>query len=363
MKKMILLLLLLPLQMVAQRCQAPMPANIFKQNLNQLALQANDQLKLQLAKNILQGSCLLSAQVKDLAMVFAGDYYRFEFCKKAYKHVYDPGNFFDVYDAFANLSNALRLYDFVSRQEPPIIVDPNPVPPPPTTPHSWYPDLGYPVAMGYRGATGCTVPLADNDFDVISKPVTLQKNDASRRAEGMKLVMGNCLSLGQLMKLSTLFELESNRLTFMKEAFPKIYDVENYSYGTEVFTHVPYKNDWLAYCPPIIDSFNPSQPPPPPVPVCEVTAPEFDDIKKSIANVSVNSTKVTLAKQIISTKKCFTVKQIAGIIELFSVESARLEIALYSYDFCINTGNYYQLTESLYTTSSKDKLLEFIKSK
>jgi len=44
--------------------------------------------------------------------------------------------------------------------------------------------------------------------------------------------------------------------------------------------------------------------PPPPVIICEVTTPDFDDIKRSIHNVSVNSTKLTLAKQIISTKKC-----------------------------------------------------------
>ena len=336
-----------------------MPANMFRQNLNQLALQPNDQQKLQFSKNILQGSCLLSSQVKDMAMVFGGDYYRFEFCKRAWKHVYDPGNFFDVYDAFGNLSNALRLYDFVNRQEPPVVIDPNPTPPGLQT---WYPDLSYPIALGYRGATGCNIPLADNDFEVMCKPVVMQKTDAGRKNEALRMASVNCLSLGQVMKLATLFELESNRLAFMKEAFPRVYDLENYSYGTEVFSHVPYKNDWLAYCPTLLDTQSPP-PPPPPVVTCEVTAADFEDIKRSIGNVSVNSTKVTLAKQIISTKKCFTVKQIGGIIELFSVESARLEIALYSYDFCINTGDYYQLTESLYTTSSKDKLLEYIKSK
>ena len=350
---------MIPFISSAQRCQTPMPANMFRQNLNQLALQPNDQQKLQFSKNILQGSCLLSSQVKDMAMVFGGDYYRFEFCKRAWKHVYDPGNFFDVYDAFGNLSNALRLYDFVNRQEPPVVIDPNPTPPGLQT---WYPDLSYPIALGYRGATGCNIPLADNDFEVMCKPVVMQKTDAGRKNEALRMASVNCLSLGQVMKLATLFELESNRLAFMKEAFPRVYDLENYSYGTEVFSHVPYKNDWLAYCPTLLDTQSPP-PPPPPVVTCEVTAADFEDIKRSIGNVSVNSTKVTLAKQIISTKKCFTVKQIGGIIELFSVESARLEIALYSYDFCINTGDYYQLTESLYTTSSKDKLLEYIKSK
>ena len=137
--------------------------------------------------------------------------------------------------------------------------------------------------------------------------------------------------------------------------------MENYSYATEVFSNMPYKNDWLAYCPTIIEPV--VTPPPPPVVICEVTSQDFEDIKRSIGNVSVNSTKLTLAKQIVSTKKCFTVKQIAGIIALFSIESSRLEIALYSYDYCINKGDYYQLTESFSTTGSKEKLLEFIGSR
>src|SRR5687767_114418 len=114
MKKILLALVFFSSHSLAQICQNPMPAPAFKQKLNQLALQPNDQQKLQFSKNILQGACLLSTQVKDMAMVFAGDYYRYEFCKRAWKHTFDPGNFYDVYDAFASLSAALRLYDFVS---------------------------------------------------------------------------------------------------------------------------------------------------------------------------------------------------------------------------------------------------------
>lgn len=361
MRKLFFLLLFIPILSNAQNCQSPMSAGVFKQKLNQLALQPNDQQKLQIAKNMLQGSCLLSSQVKDFAMVFTGDYYRLEFCKRAWKHVFDPTNFFDVYDTFGNLSNALRLYDYINHQEPPIIVDPGPAPLPPG-PQPWYPNLAYPAVGGYRGETGCNLPLSDNDFMVLSKPVVLQKTDLARRTEGMKLVATNCITIGQAMKLATLFELETNRLVFLKEVYPKLYDLENYTYASEVFSNIPYKNDWLAYCASIIDAPT-LQPPPPPIVLCEVPPQDFDDVKKSIANVSVNSTKLTLAKQIISTKKCFTVRQIAGITDLFAVESSRLDIVLFSYDYCINKADYYQLTESLNTTGSKNKLLEFLNTK
>lgn len=350
-----MLVLATQLSVNAQRCPSPMPANIFRQNLNQLAMKPNDQAKLQFSKNMLQGACLLSSQVKDLAMVFAGDYYRFEFCKRAYKHTYDPGNFFDVYDAFGSLSAAMRLYDHVSR------FDRNETLPVPQPAGPWYPDLSYPVAAGYKGLTGCQLPLSDNDFEVLAMGVVAQKTDAARRAEALKFMAGYCLSMGQMMKLATLFELESNRLAFMKEVFRKVYDLENYQFATEVFSHLPYKNDWNAFCssqvaPPVVE-------PVPPVVVCEVTAQEFSDVVRSINSVAVNSTKLSLAKQIISSKKCFTVRQIGSIMDLFAIDSSRLEIALYSYDFCTNKGDYYQLTEKLVTTSNKNSLLDFLKGK
>ena len=100
-----------------------------------------------------------------------------------------------------------------------------------------------------------------------------------------------------------------------------------------------------------------------PLETCEVSVQEYNQIKNSLKNVSVNSTRVTMAKQIIETKKCFTVDQLRGIVKLFSVESSRYEVAEFGYDYCIDPGNYYQITEEFNTTSSKNKMLEFLNSK
>lgn len=361
MRNILLIILLLTVgKAYSQNCPAPMPANIFKQKMNQLALQPNDQQKLQMAKNILPESCLLSSQIKDLAAVFNGDYYRLEFCKRAWRHAFDPSNFFDVYDSFSGFSSALRLYDYVSKANE--IPGPDPHPHPgPTPPVTWYPNLPYPTPVGYKGVQGCALPMADTDFEFLMRPVILLRNDASRRTEALKLILNNCVSMSQAMKIATLFDLESNRLTFLREVFPKIHDLENFSYATEVFSNTPYKNEWIAYCHTVIPPAN--NPPAPPVVTCEVTSQDFEEIKKSIDNVSVNSTKLSLAKQIISTKKCFTVKQIAAIISLFSIESSRLEIAFFSYDYCINTADYYQLAETFSTTGSKNKIIEFLDQK
>lgn len=334
-----------------------MPAPFFREKLSQMASLPNDQQKLTFAKSVAAENCFLSLQVKEMALLLSGDFYRFEFCKKACRKINDTNNIYDVYDVFSKMGTAIKLYDYLNRNqnETPPVPDPAP-------PASWYPNLIYPTPGNYSGTKGCNFPIADKDFELLSQPVRQQKNDQMIRAEAMKLISANCLSIGQLMKISSLFQLESARLQFMKDGFTNIYDMENYSYAAEVFSHVPYKSEWIYFC---SDNIEVPEMDPPPLPVvpCTVSTKEYDEVKLSIQKVAVNSTKLTLAKQVIAAKKCFTVRQIAGIIDLFAVESSKLEVALYSYEYCINAGDYYQLTESMYTTSSKDKLLEFLKNK
>jgi hypothetical protein len=353
----IFILILLPFsKVIAQPCYNPMHAEQFRQKLHQLALQPNDQQKLNFAKNVVSTSCLLSSQVREFAMAFGSDYYRFEFCSLAWRKTFDPVNFFDVYDAFTHFSSALRLYHYANSQVTALPVTSTPPPPP----ANWYPDLPYPSYIGYKGMAGCPTPLADRDFEILSRSVVMQNSDAGRSNEIVSLSRTQCLSVSQLMKLATLIGMESNRMNLMKSVFRSVYDLENCVVAAEVFSHAPYRQEWGAFCSSVLPAPVPA---PEPVPVCEITAAEFSDIKKSIAAVSVNSTRLTLAKQILSTKKCFTVRQIGDIMNLFSIESSRLEISLFAWDFCINRDNYYQLTEYFSTTSSKNKLLEFINSK
>ena len=212
----ILLCLIFVKQVHAQPCKVPMATQVFKSHMSQLALMPNDNERLKYSKNMFQESCLLSSQVKDFAIVFTGDYYRYQFCKKAWKHTFDKENFYDVYDSFIHLSNAIRLYDFVNHQTDQVSE--------PLSPHSeiWYPEISYPTANGYKGITGCDLPMADYDFDKLSEPVRKQNTDNNRRTEALKLIYAECTSISQAMKLASLFELESHRLSFLKEIFPKL---------------------------------------------------------------------------------------------------------------------------------------------
>ncbi|MEO8149818.1 MAG: DUF4476 domain-containing protein [Bacteroidia bacterium] len=321
----------------------------FNSKYAQLAKQQGDRYKLDFCTELMRNKCLTSMQVKQFAMLFNNENSRLQFAGEAFLHTVDAQNYYEVYDAFKNFSTAFKLHDIIygtSIPAPPkVVVIPEP------------PHLIFPLCDNYKGPKGCGLPLADNDFELISKGIGNQPNDMLRAQAALNLIKANCISMAQLMRLCMGLEMESNRLAFLKEAFAKVYDQGNYSYAAEVFSHIPYKNDWMDY------AENKLTPTLPPVVVCTVTPAEFDQIKSSINKESVSSVRITITKQILSAKKCFTCVQVKEIVNLMSFESGKVEIAKYAYDFTIDKENYYTVADAFSFSSSKEDLMKFIKGK
>lgn len=324
----------------------------FQQKLTLLGNKPTDEVRLTYARSFLDTKCFTSLQVKQMALTFRNDAFRLQFTKAAYNATADKKNYYDVLDAFKTFSAAMRLYHFMDRH------DGSPDPDPAPAPESPFPALPYPLYDNYRGPTGCNLPLTNNDFDVLIISVINQPDDIQRMNAGRSFVQNNCLSMAQFMKLSSLIQLESNRLKFMKDQFLRIYDLENYTYASALLTSGPYQNDWNAFASASLT--NPA--PPHPLP-CLVSPAEFAQAKKAIENESFNNTKITLAKQIIETKKCFSALQIKELVETISFESGKLDLAKFAYDYCIDPGNYYFLNDAFSFSSSKEELMNFIKNK
>ncbi|MCX6271989.1 MAG: DUF4476 domain-containing protein [Bacteroidetes bacterium] len=334
-------------------CTTPMPTARFRQKYDMIVSLSSEVQRLNRAKGLAKDEYLSSSQVKELADLFINDYNRLDFVQTAYGHITDKENFYEVYDAFAYLSNAMRLYDFVhSVQQPP--------PPPPlvvvTEPQ--FPALNYPDYNNYMGPSSCHPPLAENDFIVIIKEVFNQNSEAARLLIAGQVVQSNCLSTAQVMKTASLLSLENNRLSLVKTAFGHTYDVGNYTSLTQLFTHLPYRNSLMEFI-----NENATPPPPPPPPPCSVNHEELTQVLESINKQSFNSTKVTVAKQIIIAKKCFKTSQIKEILKLFSFEDSKLEMAKFAYDFCTDKQNYFSVNDVFSYSSSVEELAKFVNGK
>lgn len=203
--------------------------------------------------------------------------------------------------------------------------------------------------------------MSDNDFMVLVNPVVDQQGDLNRMNFATQFIQSNCLSMSQLIMLSTLMQLDANRMKLLKQNLPKCYDIQNFSFADQLFSTQAYKIDWNAFGDATVKSLLP--PPIPVAPICVVTDADMNSIISTIKNLNFSSTKISTAKQIIQSKKCFTVSQIKSIVLLMDFEADKLEVAKYGYDYTIDQQNYYQMTDVFDFDSSSNDLLAFLKTK
>lgn len=88
---------------------------------------------------------------------------------------------------------------------------------------------------------------------------------------------------------------------------------------------------------------------------------DFSDAKEQIKKEWFENSRVSVAKQVIDGYN-FTTSQVKEIMNLFTFEDNKLEIAKYAYMKTVDRQNYYQLNDALTFQSSKDELARFIRN-
>ena len=89
---------------------------------------------------------------------------------------------------------------------------------------------------------------------------------------------------------------------------------------------------------------------------------DFTSVKQSISSKSFEDSKLTIAKQVISSN-CLLCSQVKEIMLLFSFENTRLDFAKYAYGYTYDIGNYFKLNDAFTFESSIDELNSYINSK
>lgn len=86
---------------------------------------------------------------------------------------------------------------------------------------------------------------------------------------------------------------------------------------------------------------------------------DFQSVKQSIASKTFDDTRLTIAKQVISSN-CLLSDQVKEIMLLFTFEDTRLELAKYAYGYTFDIGNYYRLNDAFDFESSIEELNDYI---
>lgn len=338
-----------------QRCDVPLPDYVFRQKYKSVTLQQTEDRKLQVAAAIAVNNCLSVDQIKSISMLFIDDFNRLDFVKAAWRNAVDKENFYFVYDDFAYFSTVFMLHDYIREMEanptdylppyePPVVLN--------------FPMLDYPAYENYRGPSHCHYPIREEEFLKLASQVAGNTSEASRMLLLAQIAQNNCLSVSQAMKFATMIGSELSRLNFMKSAHPSIFDLGNLPFGAQLFSHIQNKSAYNEFI---------SQPVPGPgtviPPPCIVSAEDFSNIRESIKRENFNSTKLTIAKQIIRSKQCFTTRQISELVKLFSFDDTRLELAKFAYEFTTDRENFYQIADVFTFSSSKEDLMKFLETR
>jgi hypothetical protein len=335
-------------------CNQPINNFAFQQRKREIQNQGSDAQKLTNTRQFLEGNCLSSLQVKELADLFQDDYSRLEFAKNAYLRTFDRPNFYEVYNSFQYFSTVFILHDYIAEIK--------------MNQGNWnnnpnnnnprgalnFPNLIYPNHLDYAGARRCENPLNDNDFYRLAWEISNLPNENSKIDKMNALTSQNCMTTGQLMRLATLLANENNRLEFLKRAYNQVYDAGSYSQAVQVFSNQSNQQNLLAFLGiNANNNFNP----------CALTAQEFADVRGRISREPFNNSKLNLAKSLIRIKKCFTAQQIKEIVKLFTFGKDQMDVAKFAYEFTTDTTNYYIISDVFTFASDREEFMKFVESK
>lgn len=95
--------------------------------------------------------------------------------------------------------------------------------------------------------------------------------------------------------------------------------------------------------------------------VSGMSSSDFESAKSSIKSKSFEDSKMTMAKQVIK-NNCLTTAQVKEIMEIFSFEETKLDLAKFAYDRTVDPNNYYKLNDAFTFESTIEELDKYIES-
>ena len=343
-------------------CRIAVSTMQFQQLKRNVLAQNNPAARYQAASQLVQKNCLNTSQVLELLGYLSEDNDRLGLAMDAYPRLVNKEDVYDIYNAFAYFSTAFRFHDYVfginNQPVEPVQVQVQAVPKPAPLQIAFAP-LIYPDPYSYQGKRYCTAPISEADFMVYAREIAAQPNEPSKLDNAGRLIQNACLSAAQCMKIATLLSIENDRLTFLKLAYPKVYDEGNFDQAVQVFGHQPNQQALMAF----VSNYRATvgQPVPPP---CQLTDAIFSQMKTSFARENSSSSRLSIVKDQLPRYSCYTSAQIKQIVALFNASSDKLDLGKFAFDYVIDKENYfYEVSSLLPSSMDRTSLSNYIASR
>lgn len=211
----------------AGHCDRPASHREFIYIQNSLKPSRSDQFRKDQVIQLIHNHCFTSSQMQSLMAFVLSDDSRISIGQAAFVRVFDPENFYRVYDSFNAFSMAFRLHDMVHQQ---MLQQCAPIPPPVI--------IEDPVII-------CEPTPAQ--FNQISNSIRNQSFASDKLEMARVIIRDYCFTVGQIRGLMNNFHFSSGKLEMAKLAYDTCIDPHNYYQLIDALTFPSEKEELRQY--------------------------------------------------------------------------------------------------------------------
>jgi len=215
-------------------CNHPMDAISFEVIKRTLEAESFDNKKLSLFKQLTSGKCMSVAQLKILGAEFRFESSKLDVIKLAMLSTHDLDNFLELDEDFSYASSKSDLSNYFAKNVDRFV-----------TKNAVRNEKEIKMMQGYSGR-GCDVPMGSTEYDLVEKLATAESFDSKRTTAVKNAVGSRCLSTEQVEKIAKTFTHDSYLLEFLKYAYTKTFDLDNFGAMESLFSFDSYKRDFKA---------------------------------------------------------------------------------------------------------------------
>lgn len=201
----------------------------------------------------------------------------------------------------------------------------------------------------------CTVELTGKDINHAVNLVT-KSNDIQNRYKYIEeTVTKNCYTTAQLIVLLNFLEVEMDKLKLVKRAYSHIKDKVNAPKISEVFKFKSMKEDYELFLKEVANAEHQNSL------HCAVaiTDETLKDIISAIKKTQYENDRIKVAKDK-AVNHCLNTLQVQQLMELFTHDREKMELAKHAYAVTIDKDNYKILVDNFQFSENKKEFLQFI---
>lgn len=201
----------------------------------------------------------------------------------------------------------------------------------------------------------CSVDLTDTDIKHGINLITKSNDFQNRYNYAEIIVQQNCYTVAQIIQILKLLEVELDKLKLSKRAYSHLKDKENAVKLDPIYKFNGIKEDFHLFLKEMANAEHQKKM------YCAVPISNetFQEIVTAIKKAQYENDRIIVAKEKL-VNNCMNTQQVQKLMEIFTHDREKMELAKNAYAITIDKDNYKILVENFQFSENKTEFLQFI---